>query len=106
MGRSSTLAVFDDLDRFVDYYSPFWVLVRFPHGNQHSPFWMIWTVLWTITHHFGCLCDFRTVINTRRFSQLRPCFMGYYSPFRGFGAITTIEEPRGVFIYLSSLLAV
>ena len=51
--------------------------VRLRVGHQHSKFWPILTR-----------------------------FVDYYSPFRGPGVISTIDEPRGVLTCRSSTLAV
>ena len=50
--------------------------VRLRVGHQHKQFWPILTR-----------------------------FVDYYSPFWGIVAISTIDEPRGAFIYRSSTLA-
>ena len=77
--RSSTLAVFVDLARFMDYYSPFWgqPRVRLRVGHQHS-----------------------------QFLSILVYFVHYYSAFWGPRTIFMIDEPRVVFTCPSSALTV
>ena len=104
--RSSTQAV-------LAYFGPFHgVQERFPRlmntgvrlrvGHQHSQFWPIWPLSWTITHCFGVSERFSWLMNPRvRFrighqhSQFWPIlahFMDYYSPFFGPGVISMVVE--------------
>ena len=90
--------------------------VRLRVGHQHSQFWPIWPVSWTITHRFGVSERFSWLMNPRvRFrighqhSQFWPIlahFMDYYSPSLGPGVIFMVVEPQGPLTCHSSLLTV
>ena len=73
-------------------------------GHQHSPFWLIRTVSWAIAHHLEVVERFPRLMIPEVCLHVGH-FMDYCSPFRGLGAISTIDEPRGVFTYRRSTLA-
>ena len=90
--------------------------MRLRVGHQHSQFWPILAVLWTITHYLGVPERFPRLANPgvrlrvgHQHSQFWPIlarFVDYYSPFWGPGHNSTINEPRGAFTCRSSTLTV
>ena len=79
-------------------------------------FGRFWPVSWAITHRFRILGRFTLLLNPKvrlcaghkhsSFWLILACLIGYYSPFRGPGAISLINDPRGAFMCRSSTLAV
>ena len=112
---------------FMDYYSLFWgpgvvSMVNEPCGaftcrSMKLTIWAnFWSVLCTITHHFGVPERFPlfTIPGVRlrlcrQHSQFWPIlarFFDYYSLFSGNEAISIIVEPQGPLTCRSSTLAV
>ena len=79
--------------------------MRLRDGHQHSQFWPILAVSWTITDCFGFPDLFPRLMNpgarlrvVHKYSQFWPIlasFVDYYSLFWGPGVISMIDEPRG-----------
>ena len=113
--RSSTLAVLDDLARFMDHYSLFWgpgvistidepgVCLHVSH--QHSRFLSILTCFmdyykpfFGVPKRFPCcltpLSAYMSIINNRSFCPILVRFVHYDSSFWCPRAISTIDKPR------------
>ena len=84
--------------------------------RQHSQFWPILTVSWTITHIFGVPERFPCLTNPsvrlrdgHQHSQFWPIlarFIDYYSPFWGPKVISMVVERQGALTCQSSTLTV
>ena len=110
---------------FVDYYRLFWgprvistidePKVRLRVGHQHSQFWPILARFMDYYSPFGVQSDFHgcqtprctyvSVINNHSLGQFWPVSWTI-TLFWGLGVISTIDEPRGAFMCLSSTLTV
>src|SRR6187399_2474983 len=90
--------------------------MRLRVSHQHSQFWPILPVSWTITHRFGVPNRIPRLTNPgvrlrvgHQHSQFWPIlsrFVDYYSPFWCPGVNSTINEPRDAFTCRLSALVV